>query len=296
MVDLSTQIDVEERKREGVRQTGSPTMNLIFAFPWWALIILLVGLAVTNLILSDELYNRIFSSLVPGLVLTLRVAFIAYGSAALIGLLVGMVRAHPPKPAYGVVPNILAFLRLLLYQFCNLYVQILRGLPTLVTLLIVAFVVVPRFNNFLQDVLGLDVRIRGSSEPSAVIALAFTYGAFLSETFRAGIESIDRGQVEAGRSLGMNAYQIMRYIVLPQAIRRILPPLGNDFVAMIKDSSLVAILGVQDITQLAKLTSSSSFRYMETYMVAAVLYLSMTILGSLGVRYLERRFGAADRR
>jgi len=88
----------------------------------------------------------------------------------------------------------------------------------------------------------------------------------------------------------MNYLQTLSYVVLPQAIRRVLPPLGNDFVAMIKDSSLVAILGVQDITQLAKLSSSASFRYLETYFLAAMIYLTMTVLGSVVVRYIERRF------
>jgi polar amino acid transport system permease protein len=123
-----------------------------------------------------------------------------------------------------------------------------------------------------------------------VIALAFTYAAFLSETFRAGIQSIGKGQIEAARSLGMTYAQVMRYVVLPQAIRRVLPPLGNDMIAMIKDSSLVAILGVQDITQLAKLSSSSTFRYLETYLIAASIYLVLTVAGSMVVRFIERRF------
>jgi ABC-type amino acid transport system permease subunit len=267
----------------------------VFTFPWWALILAVVGIYVANLISTNELFRGIFRSLVPGLEMTLQVAFIAYGSALVIGLLVGLVRANPPKPAYGVLPNLAALLRLFIYQFCNLYVQILRGLPTLVTLLIVAFVIVPQFNNAVLRPLGIDT-LRGASASSAIVALAITYGAFLSETFRGGIQSIEKGQVEAARALGMNGYQIMRYIVLPQALRRILPPLGNDFIAMIKDSSLVAILGIEDITQLAKLSSSASFRYMETYMLAAVLYLSMTIIGSLLVRLLESRFSRFEKR
>src|SRR5690606_30847412 len=107
--------------------------------------------------------------------------------------------------------------------------------------------------------------------------------------FRAGIQSIEKGQIEAARSLGMNYLQTLSYVVLPQAIRRVLPPLGNDFVAMIKDSSLVAILGVNDLTQLAKVLSGASFRYLETYTTVALIYLSMTIVGSLLVRYIERR-------
>lgn len=278
------------------QKTRPSLWQMVFIFPWWALVLVLAAVFIANLIATDEIYGRIFNALIPGLALTLRVAFIAYGSALVIGLLVGLVRANPPQPAHGFGPNVLALLRLFIYQVCNLYVQILRGLPILVTLLIVAFVIMPAVNDFFRGMGFENFRIRGSSAPSAIIALAFTYGAFLSETFRAGIESIDRGQIEAARALGMGPYSIMRYVVLPQAVRRILPPLGNDMVAMIKDSSLVAIIGVQDITQLAKLTSSSSFRYLETYMVAAVLYLSMTIIGSLLVRYVEKRFSTYEQR
>ncbi|RMG87604.1 MAG: amino acid ABC transporter permease [Chloroflexi bacterium] len=128
---------------------------------------------------------------------------------------------------------------------------------------------------------------RGSSAPSAIMALALTYGAYMSETIRAGIQSIPKGQVEAAKSLGMTYFQVMRYIVLPQAFRVVIPPLGNDFVAMIKDSSLLAILGVRDITQIAKESSGRSFRYLETYAVVAIIYLSLTITGSTIVRALE---------
>lgn len=123
----------------------------------------------------------------------------------------------------------------------------------------------------------------------AVIALAVTYGAFLAEIFRAGIQSVDRGQMEAARALGMSRGQAMRYIILPQAIRNMLPALGNDFVAMVKDTSLVSALGVQDITRLAGQYAGSSFRYRESYLTLVVLYLTMTVLLSLLVRVIERR-------
>jgi polar amino acid transport system permease protein len=122
----------------------------------------------------------------------------------------------------------------------------------------------------------------------AVIALALIYGAFLAEVFRAGIESIPTGQMEAARSLGMNPFQAMRHIIIPQAIRNILPALGNDFIAMLKDSSLVSILAVRDITQLARLYTGSTFRYNETYLVLTFLYLTMTILLSLLLQWYQR--------
>jgi polar amino acid transport system permease protein len=123
----------------------------------------------------------------------------------------------------------------------------------------------------------------------AIIALIIGYSAFLSEIFRAGIESIERGQIEAAQSLGMTRWQVLRLVVLPQAIRRVLPPLGNDFIAMLKDSSLVSVLGVPDITQMGKVYAASTFMYFETYNIVAFLYLSMTIVLSLLVRWLERK-------
>jgi polar amino acid transport system permease protein len=123
----------------------------------------------------------------------------------------------------------------------------------------------------------------------AIIALAVTYGAFLAETFRAGIQSIGRGQMEAARSLGMSYSQAMRHVILPQAIRNVLPTLGNDFVAMVKDSSLVSVLAVRDITQVARLYAGRSFRFRESYVTLSVLYLTMTVALSLGVQALEKR-------
>jgi len=123
----------------------------------------------------------------------------------------------------------------------------------------------------------------------AVIALTIGYSAFISEIFRAGIESIGRGQMEAARSLGMSYGRAMRHVVLPQAIRNVLPPLGNDFIAMLKDSSLVSVLGVQDITQLGKVYAASTFQFFETYNVVAYLYLIMTVGLALILRGVEKR-------
>jgi polar amino acid transport system permease protein len=104
--------------------------------------------------------------------------------------------------------------------------------------------------------------------------------------------SVDKGQVEAAQALGLNRWQRFRHIVFPQAFRTILPPLGNDFVAMVKDSSLVSVLGVTDITQLGKVIAAGNFRYLETYNVVALLYLTMTVSLSLVLRRLEARLRA----
>jgi polar amino acid transport system permease protein len=285
-MDLPAAVSPE---RISAQNRYSPS-RVLFSFPWWLAILVLIGLYVVNLILSDSLYTNIFAQLRAGILMTLTVSFIAYSSALVIGLIIGLIRASPPQPSHAPFAAVVSFIRLILYNLATLYVQVLRGLPILVTLLIVAFVIVPMINNFAEETFNVELGLRGSSAPSVIFALAFTYGAFLSETFRAGIQSVGRGQIEAARSLGMNYFQVMRYVVLPQALRRVLPPLGNDMIAMIKDSSLVAVLGVADITQLAKLSSSSSFRYLETYLIAAMIYLLMTTVGSLAVRWIERRF------
>jgi len=126
----------------------------------------------------------------------------------------------------------------------------------------------------------------------AVIALMLAYSAFLAEVFRAGLQAVDKGQIEAAQALGLNGWQRFRHISFPQAFRMILPPLGNDFVAMVKDSSLVAVLGVTDVAQLAKVTAAGNFRYFETYNIAALIYLTMTITLSLILRRIEHRLRA----
>lgn len=170
-------------------------------------------------------------------------------------------------------------------------------MPIIVLLLYVAFVLAPGLVdlwNLARGLIGLEpVRPRDFSLLwRAVIALTLAYSAFLAEIFRAGLQSVDRGQVEAGMSLGLSRWHRFRLIVFPQAFRTIFPALGNDFVAMVKDSSLVSVLGVTDVTQLGKVTAAGNFRYFETYNVVALIYLTMTIGLSLVLRRLEARLRA----
>ncbi len=158
----------------------------------------------------------------------------------------------------------------------TLYVEVVRGVPLLVIIIYAHYVIAPAIGTNRNAVI------------SGIIALSFGYGAYLAEVFRAGIESIDRGQSEAARSLGLSGSQAMRYIVLPQAIRRVLPPLGNDFIAMLKDSSLVSAIAINELTKLGQIEASRTFDTFRTYNAVAVLYLILTLILSLGVRYLER--------
>jgi polar amino acid transport system permease protein len=183
-------------------------------------------------------------------------------------------------------------------EIATFWVEVVRGVPMLVILYYIAFIGAPGIVEALNWLLGPLVRRGVLPEISirsidfswrAIIALTLGYGAFISEIFRAGIESIPAGQWEAAYALGLRRGQVMVRIVLPQAVRNVLPPIGNEFVAMIKDSALVSALGVQDITQMGKVYAASTFRFFETYNVVAFLYLFLTVSLSMLVRLLESR-------
>lgn len=189
---------------------------------------------------------------------------------------------------------------IVLYNFATMFVEFMRGIPPLVFLLISGFILVPALRNNINDGLVPWLREimnnpdlpelvwRGRDNGTAIAGLSLIYSAFLSEVFRAGIQSVDKGQIEAAKSLGMSYFQVLRYIVIPQAVRRMLPPLGNDFISMIKDTSLVTVLGINEITQLARKWSGSTFLYLETYAVLSMIYLTLTITGSMLVQLMER--------
>ncbi len=284
-------------------------------WPWWALVAALLGVLFAWYILTDQTYRGILERISEGILVTLRVTALAYGLALVLGLIV----------ALGRVSN-----NVVVYQIATFYVEIIRGVPTLVLLLYIAFVIFPAAVDglnalgtrlmaptfaalehyppvldaqllvqplppLLRNVLFdtgkalVSIELRNiENEARVIVALTVAYSAFLAEIFRAGIESIDRGQIEAARALGMTYWQAMRYIVLRQAIRLVLPPLGNDFIAMLKDSSLVSVLGVLDITRRGTLDQSRTFKTLETYSVVAYMYLVMTLLLSMVVKWLER--------
>ncbi len=194
---------------------------------------------------------------------------------------------------------------LVLRQIARFYIEVIRGIPMLVLLFYIAFVGAPALvaaYNFLISPLVT----AGLAEPilvrdlslmwRAIIALMIGYSSFIAEIFRAGIQSVDPGQIEAAKALGLSRYQRFRFVVFPQAIRVIFPPLSNDFVSMVKDSSLVSVLGVADITQMGKVYASGSFRFFETYSIVTYIYLILTIGLSLGLRQVEKRMRQAHRR
>ena len=257
--------------------------------PWWLVALVLLGAWGMVSVLSSPDYRVIFGAVSRGLGVTISVSLIAYAASMVLGLGLGLLRSSRFRPAREVA---------------TFYVELVRGLPMLVILYYIAFVGAPALAQGINVLLAPLIRA-GLMQPllarsfdfatRAVIALTLGYAAFISEIFRAGIESVDKGQIEAAEALGLTRGQVLRRIVLPQALRNVLPALANEFVAIVKDSALVSALGVQDITQLGKVYAASTFRFFETYNAVAFFYLCLTVSLSLLVRALERRLKRSTR-
>lgn len=278
-------VETPAKPRAGADPVGRRLVDL----PWWFIGIVVVILWAGVGILTRPNFNEAFQWIKVGIVTTLVTSLIAYLLAIILGLLTGLGRM-----SHNVV----------IRNVARMYIELVRGIPMLVLIFFIAFVGVPAGIDLLHalgewfasiSLTGLANVLAGMENQAvpmlarAIIALAVTYGAFLAEVFRAGIQSIGRGQMEAARSLGMSYGQAMRHIILPQAIRNVLPALGNDFVSMVKDSSLVSVLAIRDMTQIARLYAGSTFRFREAYVTLAVLYLTMTVVLSMAVAAYERR-------
>jgi His/Glu/Gln/Arg/opine family amino acid ABC transporter permease subunit len=255
-------------------------------FPYWLLILIGIGSYLFWHVLSNDLYAQVLATLAKGIWTTVMVTVVAFSMAAALGLLLAVAAGSR---------------FIVIRQVTRFYIEVVRGVPIIVLLLYVAFVLAPALVdlwNWLTGLLGAEpLRNRDFSLLwRAVIALTIAYSAFLAEVFRAGLASVDKGQIEAAEALGLSRWHTFRLVVFPQGFRVILPPLGNDFVAMVKDSSLVSVLGVTDITQLGKVTAAGNFRYFETYNVVALIYLTMTIGLSLALRRLEQRMRQGQER
>ncbi len=273
-----------------IRQSRRQRLRTRLAtFPWWLVVMgILIGVTLW-LITESPTYSEAFATIRTGMIVTLTITIISYAISLIIGLFTGLGR---------VSANIAS------QNIATLYVEIMRGIPMLVSIFFIALVLVPGMVELLAligakfselGLTGIGASLSSldnkaiSMSTRAVIALSLTYGAYSAEIFRAGIQSVPAGQMEAARSQGMSYGQAMRNVVLPQALRNVLPAIGNDFIAMLKDSSLVSILAVRDITQIARLYAGHSFRYPEAYTTLSVMYLTMTMLLSLLVKLIERR-------
>jgi polar amino acid transport system permease protein len=262
---------------------ASPDRRGKAEFPWWLLAALVLAATAAAAIYASDIYRQLFVTVARGIGITVAVTLFSFAFASAIGLGIALMALS------GSV-----WLR----QTARFYVEIVRGVPILVLLFWIAFAGVPAFVagwNFVTAPLqeaGIAGELQVRDVPllwRAVLALMIGYSPFIAEIFRAGIQSVGAGQIEAAKALGLSSYRRFRHIVMPQAIRTILPPLGNDFIALVKDSSLVSVLGVADITQMGKIYAAGSFRFFETYSIVAYIYLILTVGLSMALRALERR-------
>lgn len=270
------------RQAQVPRSRLLPITDRFSRLPYWLLFALLIGLLLLWGIVNDRNYRIIFNALRQGVTTTIYVSFIAYILAMSFGLLLSLMRVYKNR---------------FTQEVSSFYIETIRGVPMLVLLYYISFVGAPALVTALNW-LGTPLINAGIMEPinirdvgftaRAILALTMGYSAFIAEIFRSGILSIEKEQMEAGQMEGASYWQIMRYIILPQAVRNIFPALGNEFIAILKDSALVSVLGVQDITQLGKVYSASTFRFFETYNVVAFLYLVMTMGLAMLIRYVER--------
>lgn len=207
--------------------------------------------------------------LLQGALVTLEITALSVGLGLVFGLIAALAQISKFAP-----------LRLL----GKIYVDFIRGTPLLVQIFIIYF--------------ALPIIIGQRIDPfvAAVAACSINSGAYVAEIFRAGIQSIDIGQMRAGLSLGMNWTMTMRYIILPQAFKRIIPPLGNEFIAMLKDSSLVSVIGFEELTRSGQLIIAETYGSLEIWSAVAVIYLVMTLTITRLVSFLEKRFKTSDAR
>ena len=209
-----------------------------------------------------ELIQRALPILLMGAGVTIEITAFSVAIGFFIGLFVGIARISQFK---------------ILRIMAAVYADCIRATPLLVQIFLIYF--------------ALPMAIGQRVEPfiAAVAACGINSGAYVSEIFRAGIQAIDVGQMEAGRSLGLTWWQTMRFIILPQAFKNILPPLGNEFIAMLKDSSLVSVIGFEELTRRGQLIIAQTYGSFEIWMTVAVLYLIMTMAISRIVAFLEKR-------
>jgi polar amino acid transport system permease protein len=212
--------------------------------------------------------------LMHGAVVTVEVTFMSVCFGGIIGLFICLCRMSKRRwlnlPALG-------------------YIDVVRGTPLMVQILMIYF----GLPGLLSQVTGSPVTISGVT--AGILACSINSGAYVAEIIRSGIQSIDSGQMEASRSLGLNYAQSMIYIILPQAFRNIIPPMGNEFIVLLKDSSLLSIIGVNELMLQGKLYAASEYAYFPAYLAIAIVYLVMTLSISRIVNLIEKRMKISDK-
>lgn len=267
---------------------------------WWLLVLAVLAIILYLVLIIGTPYSQILEFILVGpgdnawqkfwnggLGVTLKITLVSFLCIIVVGVLGGLGRISTNRLIRGVA---------------SLYVEVVRGIPLLVWLLYIWFAlpqilqvvgnalmpILPAVGNWLAN-------LRLDPFTAAVIGFTVGYGAYMTEIVRAGIESIPRGQMEAARSLGLSYVQAMRYVILPQAFRVILPPVSNEFVTLLKDSSLVSVLAVSDLTRRGREYVSRSFLSFETFTMIALIYLLLTLVFTRLARWLEQRMSAGHR-
>ncbi|WP_457280527.1 amino acid ABC transporter permease [Polaromonas sp. P5_D5] len=231
-----------------------------------------------------------------GLQMTIMVTLICIVQGTLLGLAVGMARVAESRhsPARAICKYALRWPS-------TVYVSFFRGTPLFVQILLIHFAVLPLFINptdglIISGETARDIKQNYGAFLSGIVALTLNAGAYISEIFRAGIQSIDKGQVEASRSLGMSFPRTMYHVVLPQAFRRMLPPLGNNAISLLKDSSLISAIGLAELAYAARTVAGAYSRYWEPYLTISLMYWVLTLGLAYLVKKLEARYGRGDSR
>ncbi len=244
---------------------------------WWWLVGAVILIIVLLITLQPDPYWNILKFVRDGLAMTLLLTIISFVFIILVGIIGGLGR---------ITKN--PFIRFV----ATIYVEVVRGIPLLVQLIwwyFAAPVAIRAFGEWINFAPMADYR--SNAFVLAVVGLVICYGAYMSEIFRAGIQSIAKGQIEAARSQGMTYFQAMRYVVLPQAFKVVLPPVGNEFIMLIKDTSLVSAVAMADLTRRGREYMAANFNPIETWTMVALLYLIMTLFFTRVLVWLEKKKG-----
>ncbi|MBR6331786.1 MAG: amino acid ABC transporter permease [Dehalococcoidales bacterium] len=236
--------------------------------PWWWLVIAVLILTLFLIFVFPNPYMDFLRFARDGILITLLVTCISFILMTLFGFIGGIGRTSDNK----------------FYHFISsLYVEIVRGIPLLVHLIIWYFCL-PYILQKISPTIQIDPLF------SAILAISFCYGAYMSEIVRAGIESVPKEQIDGGLALGLNRKQNLRYVILPQGIRNIIPPAANEFISLMKDSSLVSTVAVADLTRRGREYMSANINPIETWLMVALIYLIMTLIAARFSKMLERHF------
>ena len=218
--------------------------------------------------------NGGYEAVLSGLKNTLIIAVIGLVIGIVIGTLIATVRV---LPKYKTLPKVLD-------GICTFYVGLFRGTPMVVQLLLFYYVLLPLMG------------IRMDSLSVSVLVFGLNSGAYISEIMRSGIQSVDHGQMEAGRAVGLSFATTMMKIVIPQAVKNILPTLGNEFIALIKETSVVSFVGASDLYKAFNMIGTNSYEFMVPYLAMAIIYIVLVMLITLGIKLMERGLNKSDRR